>query len=260
MVWTGSRAEWGNNMAKVSVIIPTYNSARFISAAVDSVLTQTEKDWELEIIDDCSKDNTREVLQPYLDKHPNIHYTRLRKNGGVAAARTAGVNRAQGEFVAFLDSDDIWQPEKLDVQLALQEASGADLIYTGARCMDHNGNLLDRYFRVPRKVSAKSLLSGNDIICSSVLVKKEVIQRFPMVRSDLHEDYICWLSILKDGYTAVGIDKPLVHYRLTENSKSRSKLKSAKMTYQVYKYMGIPTLRRWGHFAGYVVHGLKRYF
>ena len=247
-------------MALVSIIMPTYNNSAFIPAAIESVLNQTVTDWELEIIDDCSNDNTSEVLQTYLERYPRIHYTRLHKNAGVAAARTEGVNKATGKYIAFLDSDDIWCPEKLEHQLRLQEASGADLIYTGARCMNHNGELLEKYFKVPAKVNYRSLLGGNDIICSSVLVKCEVIRQFPMKRSDLHEDYICWLSILKAGYTAVGINKPLLHYRLAKNSKSRKKLKSANKTYLVYKYMKVPLPVRWKSFFLYAIHGWKRYF
>ena len=100
-------------MSLVSVIMPTYNCAKYIGESVESVIGQTITDWELEIVDDCSTDNTLEVLQPYLDKYPNIHYYRLEKNGGPAVARTEALSRASGKYIAFFDSDDLWHADEL---------------------------------------------------------------------------------------------------------------------------------------------------
>lgn len=246
-------------MLLVSVIMPAYNSGKYIVDSVETVIKQSFTNWELIIIDDCSTDNTFELLQPYIEKWQNIRYYRLAKHSGVAAARTAGSSKVKGEYIAFLDSDDLWHPDKLKVQLNCLIKKHADLIYTGARCINDKGELLDRYFKVPPSVDYSSLLLGNAIICSSVLVKTELIRRFPMQRSDLHEDYICWLSILREGHKAVGINQPFVFYRLAENSKARNKFKSARMTYEVYKFMGIPLLRRVLCFAAYAVHGVNRY-
>lgn len=246
-------------MLLVSVIMPAYNSGKYIVDSVETVIKQSFTNWELIIIDDCSTDNTFELLQPYIEKWQNIRYYRLAKHSGVAAARTVGSSKAKGEYIAFLDSDDLWHPDKLKVQLNYLIKKHADLIYTGARCINDKEELLDRYFKVPPSLDYSSLLLGNDIICSSVFVKTELIRRFPMQRSDLHEDYICWLSILREGHKAVGINQPFVFYRLAENSRSRSKFKSARMTYEVYKFMGIPLLRRVLCFAAYAVHGVNRY-
>lgn len=246
-------------MPLVSIIMPAYNSGKYILSAVDSVLEQSLTDWELIIVDDCSSDNTPELLQPCIDSCASIHYVRLSRNKGVAAARAEGIKIAKGQFIAFLDSDDLWHTDKLMSQIEYQKKKNADLVYTGARCISDSGDLLDRYFMVPSRVDYSSLLYGNDIICSSVLVRTELIRKYPMQRSDLHEDYICWLSILKDGYKARGINQPLVFYRLTHNSKSRSKLKSAKKTYEVYKFMGVPFLKRVICFCAYAVHGTNRY-
>ena len=247
-------------MALVSVVMPAYNSSRYILKSVETVLAQKFTDWELIIIDDHSSDDTSALVQPYLEKHPNIRYFLLEKNSGVAVARNEGVKRAGGKYIAFLDSDDLWHPEKLEAQLTHLEQTDADLVYTAARCIDDQGKMLDKYFKVPSKVDYSALLLGNDIICSSVLVKAELMRRFPMQRSDLHEDYICWLSLLKAGCKAFGLQEPLVFYRHTANSKSRSKLKSAKMTYGVYKYMGVPFIKRMICFAAYALHGFRRYF
>lgn len=115
----------------VSVIMPTYNCGKFILQSLDSVIAQTVTDWEVQIVDDCSTDNTAEVLKPYLEKHPNIHYYVLPQNGGPAVARTEAMKRATGKYIAFLDSDDLWMPDKLEKQIAFMERTGAKFSATG---------------------------------------------------------------------------------------------------------------------------------
>lgn len=109
----------------VSVIMPTYNCSRYILQSLDSVIAQTITDWEVQIIDDCSTDNTAEVLKPYLEKYPNIHYYVLSQNSGPAVARTAAIKRATGKYIAFLDSDDLWKPDKLEKQIEFMKKTGA---------------------------------------------------------------------------------------------------------------------------------------
>ena len=125
----------------VSVIMPTFYCGKYIAESIDSVIAQTVTDWELCIVDDCSTDNTLEVLQPYLEKYPNIHYTRLPKNGGPAVARTESLRQATGKYVAFLDSDDLWAPDKLEKQIAFMEDNGILFSCTAFRHIDENGVL-----------------------------------------------------------------------------------------------------------------------
>lgn len=115
----------------VSVIMPTYNCGKYILQSLDSVIAQTVTDWEVQIVDDCSTDNTAEVLKPYLEKYPNIHYYVLPQNGGPAVARTEAMKRATGKYIAFLDSDDLWKPDKLEKQIAFMEKTGAKFSATG---------------------------------------------------------------------------------------------------------------------------------
>ena len=98
----------------VSVIMPTYNCSKYILESLDSVIAQTVTDWEVQIVDDCSTDDTAEVLKPYLKKYPNMHYYILPQNGGPAVARTEAIRRATGKYIAFLDSDDLWKPDKME--------------------------------------------------------------------------------------------------------------------------------------------------
>lgn len=245
--------------AAYSVVIPAYGCEAYIADCIRSVQAQTTAAAEILVIDDCSPDNTAGIVAGMAEADSRIRYIRQEKNGGVAAARNRGAEEAKSEWIAFLDSDDMWLPEKAEKQLGLQETTGVKLIYTGARCMDETGALLDRCFRVPETVDYGMLLCGNDIVCSSVLVKRELLIKYPMERSDLHEDYICWLRILKEGEMAAGLIEPLTLHRLSPSSKSGNKLRSAAMTWGVWKHMGEPFLKRCNYFVRYFIHGMKRY-
>lgn len=246
--------------ALCSVIVPAYRSEKYIAACIASVQAQTFRDLEIVVVDDASEDYTGQIVQQMAKEDERIRYLRQEANRGVAAARNRGVEEAAGEWIALLDSDDAWLPEKLEKQLVLQQQSGAELIYTGAQCMDCDGRMQERYFRVPKQTDYKALLKGNDIVCSSVLVKKTWLKRYPMEHGEIHEDYLSWLRMLQTGCKAAGTDEALVYYRLTEGSRSRNKWKAAKMTWATYERMQIKGVRRTLCFFAYALHGLRRYY
>ena len=220
----------------VSVIMPAYNCEKFIAKAIESVLVQNVS-LELIILNDCATDGTERVIQQYLsDKR--IRYVKNDRNMGVARTRNEGVRMAMGEYVAFLDSDDWWEREKLSKQLALIKKEKKVLCSTGRELVDINGNLTGREIPVKETISYNMMLKQNWINCSSVLLKRKVAEEFPMEHEDSHEDYITWLKILQKYQYACAINEPLLKYRLSSQGKSGSKLKSAKMTFKVYRYMG----------------------
>lgn len=141
----------------VSVIMPTYNCGRFIASSINSVLAQTLRDWEIQIVDDCSTDNTGEILQPYLEKHKNIHYYKFPENRGPAAARTEAIKRASGIYIAFLDSDDLWMPQKLEKQVRFMEEKSAAFSCTAYACMDENGKDIHILRVPPEKTDYKKI-------------------------------------------------------------------------------------------------------
>lgn len=242
---------------KVSVVIPAYNSAGTIEAAVDSVLAQSIP-VEIIIVDDCSDDNLEQVLDKYKsDERVSVFVNK--ENLGVAASRNRGVQLASCEYVAFLDSDDMWEPEKLKRQLELMKESGAVLCSTARELINEDGSRTGRVIEVPERVTYKMLLRGNVINCSSVLIRREVALEFPMGDDDIHEDYICWMRILKKYGSSVAINEPLILYRQMRNSKSGSKLTSARMTFQVYRKMGFGLLKSCGYFICYAVNGILKY-
>ena len=219
----------------VSVVMPVYNGEKYIQKAVDSVLAQ-EVSLELIIIDDGSTDRTEEVLEKYKN-HEEIRCLKNKKNTGVSGSRNRGVKEARGTYVAFLDADDWWEKDKLKKQIALLEETGCVLCSTGRELVQPDGRSAGKYIPVKEKITYRELLKHNSINCSSVLVRRDVIIRFPMEHDDSHEDYITWLKILKEYHYAAGINEPLLKYRLSVGGKSRNKLKSAIMTYRVYRYM-----------------------
>lgn len=241
----------------VSVVMPAYNSRKYIRQAVDSVYSQ-QVPLELIVVDDCSDDDTARELEDYLVR-PDFHYVRNEGNQGAAASRNRGVSLARGKYVAFLDSDDWWGQGKLKEQLGVMEESQAVLCSTGRELMRRDGTSTGKYIGVKERVTYRELLKHNSINCSSVLLAASVAREFPMCHDQSHEDYIAWLRILKKYGWARGIDKPYLKCRLTEGGKSRNKWKSAKMTFQVYRYMGYGMAESWLFFLSYAAHGIYKY-
>lgn len=241
----------------VSVVMPVYNGAAYIQRAVDSVFSQ-DVSVELLVIDDGSTDGTPNALEAYLER-PDFHYFRNEKNLGAAGSRNRGVQEAKGKYVAFLDADDWWTGDKLKEQLQLLEKTGYVLCCTGRELMNPDGSSTGKYIPVKEKLTYRELLKHNSINCSSVLMEREAALLFPMEHDDSHEDYLTWLKVLKKYGYAAGINEPYLKYRLSEGGKSRNKWKSARMTYQVYRYMGYGWLKSMVFFISYAFHGVWKY-
>lgn len=281
-------------MILISVVIPLYNSRNYICQAVDSALAQVEGlkrlqdtgkisekvSLEIIVVDDCSNDGGQIILENHLiendfdvtNKYGNnrvcqlestdgivVEINRLEENSGVATARNYGVTRANGEYVAFLDSDDMWVDGKLAKQYQLLQKTGADLCNTARQMMESDGTVLEHMIPTPKNITLEKLEHSNYINCSSVLVKKDVIAKYPMEHSDAHEDYFAWLRMLQDGVKMVGINEPLLLYRLVDTGKSRNKFKSAKMHYKTYRYAGYSATKASKLMMFYILNGLKKY-
>lgn len=244
----------------VSVIIPTYRCAKTIEQSVRSALSQTLPEIEVIAVDDMSDDGTADVLHAIEKEDPRLRVIELTEPGDVASTRNCGVRAAKADWVAFLDSDDFWEPDKLKKELAIAEKTDAAFVYTAAACMDETGTPTGKVFSVPDSVTAKKLLHGNDVITSTVMVRRALYETHPMERGDLHEDLICWYHLLKDGAKTAGVNEPLVRYRVSKGSKSGNKRKSAVMAWKTYAHLGIGFFPRIACFSGYCLHGIKRYW
>lgn len=246
-----------NNSTLVSVVMPAYNAERFIEETIQSVVWQTYENWELIVVDDCSTDGTRSLVMQWADRDSRITLLPCRENGGVAKARNVGIAAAKGRWIALLDSDDLWMADKLEKQLKLAEETGAELIYCSYALMSPERETI---FLVPEETDYEKTLVQSVISCSTVLMEKSIAQRYPFSSTYYHEDYILWLSILRDGHRARGCREVLAKYRLHPNSRASNKWNSARQRWVVYReYLHLPLFKSCKVFVRYTLAGLKKY-
>ena len=245
----------------ISVIMPAYNCEKYIAEAIQSVLNQTYIDFELIIIDDCSKDNTLDIIKDFKSKDSRIKVYESSENSGVSKTRNRGIFESSGEWVAFLDSDDIWDNKKLEKQIKYAKKINAGFVFTGVSYIDENGNKYTGIFDAPVRVSYKELLKQNVISCSSVMIKKSYFSDFniKMENDDIHEDFCAWLKILRNIDFAYGVNEPLLIYRISKKSKSGNKIKSLKMAYKTYRFINISRIKSCLLMFFYIVRNLKKY-
>lgn len=252
----------------VTVIMPAYKAEKYIGRAIDSVMEQTiDAGVELIIINDCSLDGTEKVVKERIDfynrnKIPGrfIRYLKNTDNEGVAESRNQGIRRARGEYLAFLDSDDWWEPDKLEKQVScMRQNPDTVLCATGRELMNPDGTSKGKIIRIPEKVSYKSLLFTNWIPCSAVIMKTEIAREFYMCHDELHEDYIMWLQVTRRYGSVIGLNEPLLKSRMSEGGKSRNKFKSAQMQYGTYRYIGIGRIKSLFLMISYMIYGVMKY-
>jgi teichuronic acid biosynthesis glycosyltransferase TuaG len=251
----------GSAIDVVSIITPAYNASRFIQESVKSVQAQTYSYWELIIVDDCSTDDTIKKIRQEMKLDSRIRLIELEKNSGPAHARNIAINAAKGTYLAFLDCDDLWLPNKLERQLQFMKTNNAAFTYSDYRIMNENGDKSEVVIRVPQKMEYKDLLKNTIIGTLTVMLDKKALGKvqMPLFR-DCSEDYGLWLSILSKGICAYGINEELAVYRKCENSLSSNKLKSALKTWNTYRKaekINVPS-SIW-YFANYSLHALKKH-
>ena len=243
----------------VSVIMAAYNAEKTIEQSINSVLNQTYPDVELLVVDDYSQDRTVKLVENIMARDNRVRLIYNKENSGVSYTRKHGLEEAKGAWIAILDSDDIWAPEKLEKQIILQKKMNADLLFTGSAFMDSDGQPIDWYLHAPSEVTYRHLLKQNVLSNSSSLVRKELYEKYYAVGDGMHEDFAVWLGILKEGKKAYGVDEPLLTYRIAKSSKSGNKIKAAKMNWNTYRYIGLNPLSAFYYECWYVVKGLMKY-
>ena len=246
----------------ISVILPVYNCERTIEEAVSSVLRQTYKNIELIIVDDASTDNTLQICRSLAEKDSRIRILTNQTNCGALESRFLGIGETGGDWIAFIDADDLWDHKKIEKQLALRDKTKCDLVFTASAFLDEKGEKYNWILHVPGEVTFKRLLKQNIISNSSVLVRKEsYIKYSPDLKKakDLAEDFACWLNMLRAGLTACGIDEPLITYRVTKGSRSGNKMIAARLNMNTYKCIGLGFFARIYYQACYAVNGIKKY-
>lgn len=245
----------------VSIITPSYNSSNYICSAIQSVKAQTFQNWELIIIDDCSYDDTLEKVKKEIQGESRIKVIKLQENKGPAYARNIGIAAAKGNYLSFLDSDDIWLPQKLERQLMFMKRSHIAFSYTSYTIMNESGGKAKEVINVPPRTTYHSLLKNTAIGTLTVMldIRQLGFVQMPLYR-DCSEDFGLWLSILSKGIHAYGLNEELAIYRKREHSLSGNKLRSAHKTWNTYrKVEKINFASALWYFANYSFNALKKH-
>lgn len=219
----------------VSIITPTYNCAEFIAATINSVLAQTYKNWEMIIVDDCSSDNTSAIVEKYTKSDSRIRYHVLETNSGAAVARTTAMQLATGSYMAFLDSDDIWHPQKLEKQMNWMLENGHAFSCTSYEQIDESGNLLNNVIKTIPKTDYNRLLLDCPVGNSTVMYDVEKMGKFEVPNIRKRNDDALWLQMLKKEKYICGFNEVLMQYRIRKNSISNNKFKVIKYHWILYR-------------------------
>lgn len=219
----------------VSIITPTYNCAKFIARTIDSVQAQTYQNWEMIIVDDRSQDNTKEIVEEYIKNDSRIKYHLLAVNSGAAVARTTAMNLAKGSYMAFLDSDDIWMPDKLERQIQWMNDNGYAFSCTAYEQIDEEDNLLNRTIKTVRRTDYNRLLLDCPVGNSTVVYDVEKMGKFEVPNIRKRNDDALWLQMLKKEKYIWGMPDVLMKYRIRQNSISSNKFKVIKYHWILYR-------------------------
>ena len=265
----------------VSIVMPAFNCKDFIAESVVSVLAQTYQNWELIIVDDCSNDETAEIAIQYTLQDERIRFFMMDRNSGPSLVRNKAIEQSRGQYIAFLDSDDLWKPEKLETQIEMMRDRKALFCFSSYEPFYEDGLILS-VVCAPQTVDYGRMLLGSVIGCLTVVYDaSEIGKRYFSEKSDEiagtiysrvirklgHEDYILWLNILKDcdanlypGWSVIGIKKSLAFYRLRNNSLSASKLKVALYQWVIYRRCEkIGMLKSIFYFGNYIIRGILKH-
>ncbi|WP_223701137.1 glycosyltransferase family 2 protein [Sutcliffiella deserti] len=250
-----------NSEDLVSIITPTYNASKYILDTVCSVQAQTHTNWEMIIVDDCSKDDTKDIIREVMKGDSRIKLIELVENAGPAHARNVAINASGGEYIAFLDSDDLWHPCKLERQLAFMRKHNSSFSYTAYRIMKEDGERTDVVFPTTPSLTYNNLLMNTAIGTLTVVLNKKKLGHFQMqLFRDCSEDYGLWLSILNKGVTAHGLNEELAVYRKCANSLSSNKIKSAKKTWNTYRKIEKKNIvASFWYLMNYSFHAVKKH-
>ena len=246
----------------ISIIVPVYNAEKFIRETMDCVIAQTYPCWELLLVEDRSRDNSVEIIETYIrdSGEERIRLICQPENMGAAKARNRGLQEAKGRYIAYLDADDLWLPEKLEHELAFIREKDAAFVFTGYEFADENGKGTGKIVHVPETLNYRQALSNTTIFTTTVMfdtqkISKELLE-MPVIKS---EDTALWWKVLRNGYTAFGLDENLVKYRRPGKSLSSNKLEAVRRIWNLYrKAEGMGVLDSAWHFCFWAVRAVSR--
>lgn len=219
----------------ISIITPTYNCGKFIGETIESVINQTYENWEMIIVDDCSKDNTKDIVNKYAQNDDRIKYHILETNSGAAIARTRAMELARGDYMAFLDSDDLWVEDKLEKQLKFMKENNFNFVCTEYEQIDEQSNPLGKIIKVRDKANYNRVLLDCPVGNSTVMYNVNAMGKFEVPNIRKRNDDALWLQMLKKEEYIHGMKETLMKYRIRENSISSNKLDLVKYHWYLYR-------------------------
>lgn len=245
----------------VSVIIPVYNAARYLRETLDSALAQTYPHWEIILVDDCSQDNSPAIIAEYARQWPQIIFQLLNKNQGAAAARNQALALARGRYIAFLDSDDLWYPEKLARQIAFMQEKEIGFCCTAFEIVNEQGERLKGKRTVRESIDYQYLLKNTMINTSSVILDRRQTGNLQMPLFRYWQDYATWLQLLRTGLNAYGLNEVLVRYRRRPDSLSANKKKSLARFWMIQRESeGLHPAQIIVNSCFFAVHALRKHY
>lgn len=243
----------------VSIIMPCFNMASYISDSIKSVIAQTYPHWELLIVDDASTDDTVNIIESYAQFDARIRFAVKKQNSGIADTRNQCIQMACGQFLAFLDADDIWHPEKLEKQLKFMIEKNVGFSYSTYDWIDEEGKTLNKFINTIGNLDYETYLQNTIIGCSTVMVNKTITGEVVVPKFRTSEDTATWLDILRKGHLAYAIDEPLVSYRIRRKSASSNKIKAAADLWKVYRcHEKLPFFKATYYFSCYAFNAIKK--
>lgn len=243
----------------VSIIMPAYNAAITIKQAISSVIEQEFEDWELIIVDDYSSDETFSIAESFEQTDHRVRVVGLSNNGGPAKARNEALKLATGRYVAFLDSDDLWLPEKLARQIRFMQEGEIGFSYTCYRRFRETPDCCGPLINVPASLNYQQILANTAVACLTVVIDRKYCGDF-YFKDVRHEDYALWLAILKRGVLAVALQEDLARYRIGSASLTQNKFKSALWVWKIYRNVENLSLRMSiRYFTVYAWNALKKH-
>ena len=247
------------NQPLVSVIMPCYNMEKYIAHTIASVQRQTFSQWELLIVDDASNDQTAEIVENHCQQDQRINFFVKHSHSGIADTRNQCLKMAKGRYLAFLDADDLWHPEKLEQQLQFMTNRNIGFSYSSYDCVDEEGNPLHKIVKAKCDLNYEAYLRNTIIGCSTVMLNKTITGDVVVPKFRTSEDTATWLDILKKGFLAYAIDEPLVSYRIRRRSASSNKIKAAIDLWKVYRrHEKLPFFKAIYYFSCYAFNAIKK--
>lgn len=244
----------------VSIITPTFNSAKYISETILSVQKQTYQNWEMILIDDCSSDNTIDLIEDFIAKDHRIQLYQLDSNSGPAVARNKGIEKVNGKYMTFLDADDIWFEDFIENSIKTIQKTGIHFVFSSYKRSDEELNFIYSDFIVPQKVTYSDILKSNSISCLTAFLDIEILGKkaMPLIRK--RQDMGLWLKYLKEIPFAYGIQEPKAIYRIRKNSLSRKKSDLLKYQWQFYREVEkLNVLQSVYYMLHWMYRGFKKY-